>query len=162
MPVRRVTAMTAQAKVTHSAPVPNIIWAPTAHRTSQRTRSMPIAAASPMNRCRQVSTTIISAMLAYSTVPDLGAKITSRAWAVIGPGTSYQRAASSSATRNPTAITLATAQSRARGRRRSAGLVPPPIRERTRDIVDVNFRPLIVVQREHCQVEHVNGVGRFD
>ena len=39
-----------------------------------------------MNRCRQVSTTIINAMLAYSSGPDLGANITSRAWLVIGPG----------------------------------------------------------------------------
>ena len=46
---------------------------------------MPIAAPSAMNRCRQVSTTIVNAMLAYSSGPDLGAKTTSRAWLVIGP-----------------------------------------------------------------------------
>lgn len=78
--------MTAQANVTHRAPFPYIISASTAHRTSQKTRSMPIAAPSAMKRCRQGSTTSIKAMLTYSTVPDLGAKITSRAWSVIGPG----------------------------------------------------------------------------
>jgi hypothetical protein len=48
--------------------------------------SMPIAAPAAMNRSRQVSTTIISAMLAYSRGPDLGASTTSCAWVVIGPG----------------------------------------------------------------------------
>lgn len=94
--------------------------------------------------------------------PRLGAKITSRVWTVIGPGTPYWRAASSSATRNPRPITPTAAHSTTRGRGRAADLAPSPIRERTRDIEDVNFRPLIVVQREHCQTGHVNGVGRFD
>lgn len=61
--MRRVTAMTAQPRVTHKAPLPTIIWAPTMLRTIQKTRSMPTAAPSAMNRCRQVSTTIINAML---------------------------------------------------------------------------------------------------
>lgn len=68
--------------------------------------SMPIAAPTAMNRCRQVRTTIINAMLTYSTVPDLGANTTSRAWSVIGPGSPYRRAAISSATRNPRPTTL--------------------------------------------------------
>ncbi len=85
--MRRVTAMTAQPMITHRAPLPNIILASTAHRTRKKTMSMPTAAPIAMNRCRQGSTTSIKAMLAYSSGPDLGANITSRAWLVIGPGT---------------------------------------------------------------------------
>lgn len=107
--------MTAQARVTHNAPLPTIILASTAHRTSQKTPSMPTAAPTAMNRCRQVSTTIINAILAYSTVPDWGANITSRAWVVIGPDTPYRRAAISSAMRNPRATTLTATHSMTRG-----------------------------------------------
>lgn len=48
---------------------------------------MPTAAPVTMNRCRQVSTTIINARPAYSIGPDLGGPNSSRAWVVSGPGT---------------------------------------------------------------------------
>jgi hypothetical protein len=66
--------------------LPKFILASTAHRTSAKAASMPIAAPAAMSRCRQVSTTIINAIPAYSSGPDLGANITSCAWLVIGPG----------------------------------------------------------------------------
>ncbi len=137
--------MTAQANVTHNAPLPNIISASTAHRTSQKTRSMPIAAAAAMNRCRQVSTTITNAILTYSTVPDLGANITSRAWLVIGPGWPYRRAATSSAMRNPRATTLTAAHSMTRDGRPAADLFLPSIRESIRVALDINFQPIYYV-----------------
>lgn len=82
--------MTAWPRSTHNAPLPKgwppVILASTAHRTTKKATSIPIAAAAAMNRCRQVSTTIINAIPAYNRKPDLGAYITSRAWLVIGPG----------------------------------------------------------------------------
>ena len=109
--------MTAQPRITHSAPLPNIILASNAHRTRKKTTSIPIATPAAMNRCRQVSTTIISAMLAYSNGPDWGANITSRAWLVIGPGSPYPRAAISSARMNPMAATVTAAHRITLGRR---------------------------------------------
>lgn len=73
--------MTTQPNITHNAPLPkgwpSVSFAPTAHRTSRKTTSMPIAAPTAMNRCRQVSTTIIKAIPAYSRKPDLGGNTTS-------------------------------------------------------------------------------------
>ncbi|CAM5318561.1 hypothetical protein SGRIM128S_04271 [Streptomyces griseomycini] len=88
--MRRVTATTATPRITHRAPFPkgwpSAVSASTAHRTSAKATSTPIAAPTATNRCRQVSTTIVSAMAAYSRRPDLGANTTSCAWWVIGPG----------------------------------------------------------------------------
>lgn len=82
--------MTATPRSTHSAPLPkgcpSVTSMPAAHRTTRKARSIPIAAATAMNRCRQVSTSIISAMPEYSRKPDLGATTTSFAWLAIGPG----------------------------------------------------------------------------
>jgi hypothetical protein len=107
---------------------------------------MPIAAPAATNRCRQVSTTIISAMPPYSG-PGLGGKITSRAWTVIGPGWPvYRRETISSTMRNPRATTLAVAQRITRGRRHSTAVIMRPIRENTRDSVDINcLTDLLVV-----------------
>lgn len=46
---------------------------------------MPTATPAAMRRCRQVSTTVIRPMLAYSRNPDLGGNISSRASVVSGP-----------------------------------------------------------------------------
>lgn len=82
--------MTAQPRITHNAPFPkgwpSVTSASASHRTTQKTTSIPIAAPSAMNRSRQVSTSIINAMPAYSRGPDLGATTTSFAWLASGPG----------------------------------------------------------------------------
>lgn len=79
--VRRVSAMTATPMITHSAPFPkgcpSVTGASATQRISAMTRSMPTATPSAMKRCRQVRTTIIRPMLAYSRKPDFGATTTS-------------------------------------------------------------------------------------
>ncbi len=91
-----------------------------------------------MNRCRQVSTTIISASPPYSG-PGLGAKITSRAWAVIGPGTPLRRATTSRAIRKPRATRAAAAHRITRGARRAADPLPPgPVRGAFRADIGIN------------------------
>ncbi|CAM5737390.1 hypothetical protein SHIRM173S_08064 [Streptomyces hirsutus] len=145
-PVRRVTAMTAWPRITHNAPLPKgwppVVSASTAHRTSEKAISIPIAAPTAMNRCRQVRTTIINAMAAYSRLPDLGANISSRTWLAIGPCRPWRRAANSSAMRNPRAATPATAQSLARGRRPTENAVLRFIRGKSRGGMYLNSWPL--------------------
>ncbi len=136
-PVRRVTARTARARITHRAPLPKgwppLVPVPAAQRSTSSTTSTPTAAPIATKRSRQVRTTSVSARAEYSSPPESGGNTSSRAQVASGPGMPRWRAVASSATRKPRVTTAAAPHSHAGGRRRPSTSPPSAPLPKPRD-----------------------------